>query len=150
MLVKTTLGMLVELEHSHATRCYTMNLTHLMLILGPCCMRLTGCWRWVPPPGQRIVVDRPCEVCIVDHRGSLSGANHWTGLRALLEEILEEIARDGLWTRHTCSLCQQLIYAGGRWRWIRTVITDGLTALKFAKCSVYGCQSPLPAGEGIR
>lgn len=109
-----------------------------------------GPWLHVPPPEEHIIVDSPHEVSIIDHRGGLSGANHWVGLRLLLLAILTAIAQDGLWTRHTCNLCCQLIYVAGAWRWIRCVVSDGLTAIRFPKCAFYNCQADLLSGEGAR
>lgn len=83
-------------------------------------------------------------------KGGLSGCNHWLGLHILVDEVLSAMGREALWTKHFCDLCQQRIFVDGMWRDIRAVVVDGLTAIKFAKCSFYRCRLDLLAGEGQR
>ncbi|CAN0095989.1 unnamed protein product, partial [Ectocarpus fasciculatus] len=89
--------------------------------------------------GQSVAVDHPQEVGILDMRGSLGGANYWVGLHELVDKILERLGKEALWTKHTCDLCCQQINYEGDVVDVRCAVADGLTAVRFRKCSVYNC-----------
>ncbi|CAM9936594.1 unnamed protein product, partial [Ectocarpus sp. 12 AP-2014] len=103
-----------------------------------------------PLPGQRIRADRPMEVAIMDERGNLSGANNWKGLHIELEKLLGDIQREGLYTRHECNLCCQRVETDGQEADVRGAVCDGLTAVRRAKCAVYGCPGDLCDTPGAR
>lgn len=99
----------------------------------------TGPFWYAPPVGHDLVADRPHEVAILDELGSLSGANEWRGLQTELDNLVTDVQREGLYTRHECSLCCKKVGVPGPDLHVRAAVCDGLTALRREKCAVYGC-----------
>jgi len=90
------------------------------------------------------------EVPIFDLTGSLSGANTWTGLLELMLELVEEMTKAALWTRHECRICCNGVNFGGQTVPIRAVVCDGITAVRFARCRVKFCREQLSSRKGAR
>lgn len=115
-----------------------------------CAICDAGPYWHAPPAGHRVRADRPREVAILDERGNLSGANHWTGLQTELDKLLADIQKEGLYTRHECNLCSQRVEISGQEFQVRGAVCDGLTAVRREKCATYGCSNGRCRTRGAR
>lgn len=111
---------------------------------------MVGPWWYVAPTGRQVLVDRPVEVALVDELGSLSGSNNWRGLLYELELLLSEIQKQGLYARHECRICTQLVEMQGRELHVRAAVCDGLTAVRREKCATYRCANGRDRTRGSR
>jgi len=90
------------------------------------------------------------EVSILDECGNLLGANNWKGLLYQLDVLLTEIQADGLYTRHECNLCCQLVSVGDQEVFFRGAVADGFTEVRRDKCAFYGCRDAPRGRRGAR
>lgn len=58
-------------------------------------------------------------------------------------EVVLQIRKEALYTKHECALCCRVINIGGQEVRVRAATTDGLTATRHRKCSRHGCNNEL-------
>ena len=119
----------------------------------PHCLNHSWCFNpeagplvWVPPLDGDMTYATPRHIVISEKSGpSLDGANRWAGLEEELHELSSHFwTNDGLaLNTHRCDECVKTVpMAGGLWP-LHSIVLDGFTSLRHARCAVPGCEEDL-------
>lgn len=113
-----------------------------------CAVSPTGPFLWVPPEGQELIAHSTRVVAIMDTHGVQSGSNFWKGLTDKVDEWFSHDYWSKVpWATHSCDVCTKDVHVNGQTQSVRAAVTDGLTACRSYKCSIYGCVTDLPRRE---
>ncbi|CAN0482774.1 unnamed protein product [Ectocarpus sp. 12 AP-2014] len=94
---------------------------------------------WFARDGMNLSVDEPQSIVMRDQEGQQQGANHWAGLREIMDEQLDGFWEKVNWHRHSCNLCRKTVVVDGVERSVKAGVIDGITATRVPCCAVHEC-----------
>lgn len=80
----------------------------------------------------------------MDVDGEQAGATHWTGLRELMDEVINSFWSKVPWAGHECDLCRRTILIDDEKRSVKAAVVDGCNNTNHLKCKVHECTPDLP------